>query len=221
MKVPERNNEIIASVGQRVNQERKARGLRLADLSTESGISVSMLSKFENGRITLNFRHMVEIARALNIPVRQLMGVAVPTAPSARKSFTQDGGGYFQQSDRLDFEILCDDLAHRHNIFWKVWVKSRTIEDYGQFSRHPGEEFILVLEGAIDLHTESYRPLRLNKGDSVHFDGTDAHAYIATSEVMPVLLMSNTVEEDLPQIVYPAARSSDIKPRIKSDKKAG
>jgi len=198
--VTEANSTIIASVGQRVNQERRAKGLRLSDLSRECGISAPTLSKFENGRISLNFRHLVEIARALNVPVNRFMATPTPTAPSGRRSVTRNGQGYMQRTDRIEFEILCDDLAHRHNIFWKARIHSRSLEEYGEFSSHPGEEFLLVLEGEIILHTATYKPLRMVKGDSIHFDGMSPHAYIAVSEEVPVLLISNTIEERFAQM---------------------
>lgn len=191
----ERSESILASVGQRVRQERQAKGLRLSDLSRESGISAPTLSKFENGLISLNFRHLLEIARVLNVPVNRFMG-AQASHPVGRRSVTPDGQGYMQTTGRIDFEILCDDLAHRHNIFWKARIKSRTLEEYGEYSSHPGEEFVLVLKGEILLHTATYKPLRMREGDSIQFDGMSPHAYIAVSEETPVLLISNTVEQN-------------------------
>jgi len=191
----QRGGSILALVGQRVRQERLAKGLRLADVGRDSGISVPTLSKFEKGHISLNFRHLVEIARALNVPVNRFMG-AQTSHPNGRRAITRDGQGYMQATHRVDFEILCDDLAHRHNIFWKARINSRSLEEYGEFSSHPGEEFILVLSGEILLHTATYKPLTLRAGDSIQFDGMSPHAYIAVSEATPVLLISNTVEQD-------------------------
>jgi len=198
--VNEPNKAMIASVGQRVRRERLAKGLRLSDLGKECGISTPTLSKFENGHISLNFRHLVEIARALNVPVSRFMSAPVTAPVTGRRAVTRNGEGLSQTTRRIDFEVLCDDLAQRHNVFWKARVKARSLEDYGEFSSHPGEEFILVLEGEILLHTLAYKPLHLGKGDSVHFDGMSPHAYIAVSEEVPVVLISNTVEDGMPGV---------------------
>lgn len=192
--VSEPNNAMIATVGQRVKRERLARGLRLADLGRESGISVPTLSKFENGRISLNFRHLVEIARVLNVPVSRFLSAPAAEPVAGRRSVTRNDEGLRQETGRIVFEVLCDDLAQRHNAFWKASIIARSLDDYGEFSSHPGEEFILVLEGEIQLHTQAYKPLHLRKGDSVHFDGMSPHAYIAVSEETPVILISNMVE---------------------------
>ena len=44
---------------------------------------------------------------------------------------------------------------------------------------HGGEEFVYVLSGAIEVHTEHYQPVRLEEGDSVYLDSTMAHTYAA------------------------------------------
>ena len=38
------------------------------------------------------------------------------------------------------------------------------------WSSHEGEEFILVLKGLVELHTEFYEPARLEAGDSAYID---------------------------------------------------
>jgi uncharacterized cupin superfamily protein len=45
--------------------------------------------------------------------------------------------------------------------------------------RHEGEEFLYILEGELELHTECYAPLILKAKESVYFDSRMGHAYIA------------------------------------------
>jgi len=191
------NGVAIASVGQRVKQERLARKLKLADVSRGCGISVPMLSKFENGRISLNFRHLLEIARVLNVPVNRFLNRPVESAITGRRSVTRAGEGMVQRSKGVEYRTLCDDLTDRSNAFWKATIHSRTLEEYGELSSHPGEEFILVLKGEMVLHSAAYKPLLLGQGDSVCFDGMVPHAYLAVSPEPPEVLMSNTIDRDM------------------------
>ena len=46
-----------------------------------------------------------------------------------------------------------------------------------------------MLEGVLELHTEFYAPVRLEKGDSIYFDSMMAHGYVAGSEA-PCRIMS-------------------------------
>ncbi len=59
---------------------------------------------------------------------------------------------------------------------------ARTIDEFGPLVRHEGEEFVYVLEGAIEVHTEFYAPTTLHQGDSIYIDSTMAHAYLAKAE---------------------------------------
>ncbi len=56
------------------------------------------------------------------------------------------------------------------------------MEEFGDWVRHPGEEFAYVLDGRVDFYTEYYAPLRLAPGDSVYFDSNMGHAYIAVGD---------------------------------------
>jgi uncharacterized cupin superfamily protein len=48
--------------------------------------------------------------------------------------------------------------------------------------RHEGEEFLYVIDGELELHTDCYAPLVLKAGESVYFDSRMGHAYIARGE---------------------------------------
>ena len=56
-------------------------------------------------------------------------------------------------------------------------IHSTDINEYGPYTRHPGEEFNYVLSGEVDFHTDVYAPVRLKVGDSVYFDAEMGHAH--------------------------------------------
>jgi quercetin dioxygenase-like cupin family protein len=58
-------------------------------------------------------------------------------------------------------------------------VKARSIEQFGAMIQHPGQEFLFVLEGAIDLYIEPDGPVRMHAGDSYYFDARSAHAAVS------------------------------------------
>jgi mannose-6-phosphate isomerase-like protein (cupin superfamily) len=57
-------------------------------------------------------------------------------------------------------------------------VHARTLEEFGELVRHPGEEFLMVIEGAIVVHTEFYTPVVLQAGESLYIDSNMGHAYL-------------------------------------------
>ncbi|QIB66337.1 helix-turn-helix domain-containing protein [Kineobactrum salinum] len=184
------------TLGKRLREYRKSHGLRLADLSEKLGMSVSAISKIENGKMSLNFSSVLRIAEELSLPIANLIGPEYDSLLGGRRAITRANEGHLFCHPRWDLETLCDDMIHKQNIFWRMRVKCRNVDDYGDFSAHPGEEFLYVLEGEMELHTELYKPVRLKQGDSICFDGMTPHAYIAVSETEPLVLMSNTVAQN-------------------------
>jgi len=182
------------TLGQRLREYRKLRNMTLIQLSKITKINTSTLSKIENGKVSLNFSTILKIAEDLEVPVANLIGPVEQAAPSGRRAITRNGLGHVHCGHRWDSETLCDDLIQKRNVFWKVTLKCRSLDEYGEFSSHLGEEFLCVLEGTMDLYTDIYKPVRLEKGDSIYFDSRTPHAYLAVSDPAPVVLMGNTVE---------------------------
>ena len=44
---------------------------------------------------------------------------------------------------------------------------------------HSGEEYIYVIEGRVEIHTEFYDPIVLEAGESIYIDSNMGHAYVA------------------------------------------
>ena len=99
---------------------------------------------------------------------------------------------------QLEFKVLHDDLPGQRNIFWQVQVKSHSLEQFGPLHSHPGEEFLYVLSGSMELLLEGEAPILLKAGDSAQFDSAIGHAYISRSRADARILMSNTIADDKP-----------------------
>jgi transcriptional regulator with XRE-family HTH domain len=184
------------TIAAKIREIRKSKGLTLEGLSEASGISVSQLSKIENGKARLTFDTALRFSGLFKVPVTAFL--SNPTAsPPARRSVTTAGNGIVHQTPGMRFEVLCNEFKEKRNVFWRVVVSARSIEECGGWRSHPGEEFVYVLEGTLDLHTEHYQPSRLNAGDSILFDAVMPHAYVAVGGKDAVLLMSNTVPADI------------------------
>lgn len=186
------------SVGTKIREARKEGNLTLRDLSERSGLSVSQLSKLENGKARLTVDVALIIAGVLHVPVASFLFRPKP-GMQARRSITRAGGGVMHHGNAMAFEVLCSDFRDKRNIFWRVTVTARSFEENGGWRSHSGEEFIHVLEGSLELHTIHYDPVNLQPGDSILFDAEMQHAYVAVGDGPVIMLMSNTVPgEGLP-----------------------
>ena len=58
-------------------------------------------------------------------------------------------------------------------------IRAKSVSEFGELVHHSGEEYIYVLEGRIEIHTEFYDPIVLEAGESIYIDSNMGHAYVA------------------------------------------
>jgi mannose-6-phosphate isomerase-like protein (cupin superfamily) len=80
------------------------------------------------------------------------------------------------------YELFATDLRQKRMVPMITTVNVRSPEEWGPLSRHDGEEWMYVLEGMIELHTEFYAPLVMKTGDSIYIDSGMGHAMVALSD---------------------------------------
>jgi transcriptional regulator with XRE-family HTH domain len=171
-----------AQPGAALKRLRTGRGLTLAEMSERTGFPISSLSKMENDKTALTLEKLLTLSDALEVDIGEMFNVSSTQAASdgaMRRSITRAGDGESIETPRGNYLYLAAELLHKKviPIFGEVFAND--ISTYGEFSQHEGEEFIYVLEGTLELHTEMYTPVILEVGDSVYFDSAMRHAYIA------------------------------------------
>ena len=167
-----------------IRDVRMAQGLSLRALSARAGLPYSTLSKLENGKMALTYDKLIRLAQALNVDIRDLLAEAAETAaPVAvgRRSITRAGEGLDADSEKHMHHYPAADLLGKMMIPIIIDVQARSVEELGGLVRHGGEEYLYVLSGSMELHSDLYAPLTLGPGDSVYFDSGMAHGYVRTS----------------------------------------
>ena len=171
------------SFGLHVRGLRKRANLTLSDLSVASGMSISAISKIENGQISPTFVNMMRLAEGLSMHIADLVTVDLqPQAPSARLAVTRKSEQVFTEADHYSFAALCGNLQRKRMKPMVTRVRPETIEDPVEKFSHDGEEFLYDLNGVILIRTEYYQPIRLEEGDSMYFDSTMPHCYVSGTE---------------------------------------
>jgi transcriptional regulator with XRE-family HTH domain len=162
-------------LARRVRALRGKSGMTLKELSVRSGISISALSKLENGQLSPTYENIVRLANGLAADITALFEDSVPAAVTGRRSITRKGAGVRCETANYDYEMLCTDLARKQMIPLLARVKANELKVFGPLIAHEGEEVIYVLSGKIVLHTEYYEPRLLEAGDCAYFDSTMRH----------------------------------------------
>jgi transcriptional regulator with XRE-family HTH domain len=180
----------LVELAQRLKTLRLDKRLTLEEVAEQTGLTRSWLSKVENFRVTPSLPALGQIARALNVPVAELVrGLDErPEIVVIRRDERQT-----VERDRGESQTVYQSLAFKR--------KGRRMDPFmltvpaGDVKREPlpheGEEFLIVVSGKIDFeyNGELYC---LEAGDSLYFDGNVKHRllnnYKKPAEVLCVFL---------------------------------
>lgn len=173
------------SLSESLRAVRKKCGLTLAELASRSGIPRTTLSKVENGKASLTYEKLVQVGDGLGVDIACLFGSPVDDqgafspVNARRRAVTRLTDVVSIESRNYVNSYLSLDILRRRGHPIISQVKSKTIEEFGEWVRHDGEEYAYVIEGEIVFCCEDYAPVRLMQGDSIYFDSAMGHAYLA------------------------------------------
>ncbi|GAA2884890.1 XRE family transcriptional regulator [Aminobacter niigataensis] len=171
------------NLGDCLRSLRKQHGWTLQDVSHLTGVAVSTLSKVENDQMSLTYDKLLQVCGGLGIHVTELLsGDSKQPSARTRRSVASPVNTLRQLTRNYDYFYLATDLVKKRMVPILAHARARTLEEFGPLTRHAGEEFLIVLKGEIELHTDQYAPVRLRAGESVYIDSTMGHAYLSIGE---------------------------------------
>ncbi|HEY2628668.1 MAG TPA: XRE family transcriptional regulator [Usitatibacter sp.] len=177
--------------GDTIRALRKKLGLTLNEVGLRTGMAVSTLSKIEKGRVSLSFDKLLSISKALGVDMAQLLEPAphhegASTGLRGRRVVQRAGEGQLVETRSYRQVYLATELLNKRMTPIVVELRASTMEEFreefGGLIVHPGEEFVYVISGELEFHSELYAPLRLAAGDSMYFDSEMGHAYLNVSD---------------------------------------
>jgi transcriptional regulator with XRE-family HTH domain len=169
-------------IGPKLRRLRLRKKIALVDLGKHTGLSASMLSQLENGKLIPTLPTLTRIAMVFEVGLEHFFG------KGSERTFS-----IVRASERLRFPDAPDSPAPGY--FFEVLAygsMEKTMSAYmAQFPRrdpkesrehfHEGSEFVHVLEGTLAINYQSKEHV-LEAGDSAYFDGSEPHSYIGQSE---------------------------------------
>jgi transcriptional regulator with XRE-family HTH domain len=213
------------TLGKLLRGMRSRNGWTLKEMSDRSGIPVSTLSKVEHDRLTLTYDKLQAATQRLGIRMSDLFADSpdAPEAPvTARRSIGRVDRSIQVTTPNYDYHYLCPELRRKRMIPILTTIRAKTVEEFGDLVRHSGEEYIYVLRGRIEVHSDFYEPEVLEEGESIYLDSQMGHAYIvaegcdealvlgicssADEGLMTSLMSLHAVEGDATIAQLPAAR---------------
>jgi len=171
---------------------RSRNGWTLKEMSAKSGIPVSTLSKVEHDRLTLSYDKLQQLSQRLSIRMSDLFAEDEENgAPrvTGRRSIGTIDQAVRVTTDNYDYHYLCTDLRQKRMIPIITRIRAHSASEFGDLVRHQGEEFIFVLEGEVEIHTEFYDPVALKTGQGIYLDSSMGHAYVVAEGYEEALVL--------------------------------
>lgn len=158
-------DDVLRGVGSRLRTLRSERGATLAELSTDTGISVSTLSRLESGGRRPTLELLLPLARAYGVALDDLVDAPAPADPRVHgRAFEHEGVTMVpltRQSGGL--QAYKQEFPPR----WPAQVPEQRV--------HDGYEWLYVLSGRLRLLL-GRRDFVLAAGEVVEFDTRVPHA---------------------------------------------
>lgn len=180
-------------IGRKIRQLRLKKKIALVDLGKHTGLSASMLSQLENGKLIPTLPTLARIAMVFDIGVDHFF---VDRKEKYRFSVVRAG-------DRLRFPETADAVQPAYFFECLAFgAQDKNLHPYlAEFSRraehemvdhaHTGTEFIFVLEGQLEIRYRDDNHL-LNPGDSAYFDASEQHSYRGVANSTRAVVVTST-----------------------------
>jgi len=167
-------NEILDAVGPRLKALRTRRGLTLAELSAETGISESTLSRLENGQRRPNLELLLPLSQAYDVPLDDLAGAPRAGDPRVHLRPIHRHGMTYVPLTRRPGGI------HAYKLL--IPGPSEPV-----LQTHNGYEWLFVMNGHLRLIVGP-RDLAVPSGEAAEFDATEPH-WLGSADGRPVELL--------------------------------
>jgi mannose-6-phosphate isomerase-like protein (cupin superfamily) len=191
-------------------------------MSQRTGIPLSTLAKVEHDRLTLTYDKLLQLSERLKIRMSDLFAQAsdAPEQPvPARRSIGRLDRAIRVNTRNYDYYYLCAELRRKRMIPVLTRIRAKSVSEFGELVHHAGEEYIYVLEGRVEIHTEFYDPIVLEAGESIYIDSSMGHAYVAAEgcEEASVLGVCSSAEEGLMESLMELHGGDDVPPQVPAE----
>jgi len=170
-------------IGDRIRRMREAQDLSRDQVCRMAGLSADRLQAFEEGREVPSIGVVIKLSRVLGSKVGGLLHGGAFASEELTVCRSNEVGVGFEQGDTeqgYTFRCLTRPGTPGHEMEPFLLTFDPTVTDARPLA-HDGQEFVYVLEGAIELSYEGKR-IRLEPGDSAYLDARRPHLFRGLGE---------------------------------------
>ena len=170
---------VVSAIGPKVREARQASGLSLQQLAARSEVSAAAIHKVERGDMVPTITTLLKLASALDRPIAHFVGDGTRPRPVAIH-LRGDGPRPTPPDWAPAARGVAGTLLAAPDERFRAGGVQATVEPGGGSGDtrplRPGEELVLVLEGALDVDVagEQYR---VDAGDTLHYPTDRPHEW--------------------------------------------
>jgi electron transfer flavoprotein alpha subunit len=156
------------SFGQRIKKLREDQKMSLADLAEKTGQPPEFIEQVESDSLIPPVSFLLQLSQALRIDPSNFL--------TDQEKMEIDGKrqeGYVKRTQNYSYRTLTPGAADKHLRSFMVTIEPREKHKMVEY-KHPGEEFIFVYKGELEL-TLGSKVFHLKQGETMHFDSETKH----------------------------------------------
>ncbi len=179
-------------VGEKIKKLRNEKSISIEELADRSGLAVLQIERIENNVDIPSLAPLIKIARVLGVRLGTFLDDQDETGPVVcRKTETTEAISFSNNAihsrKHMEYHSLSKSKADRH---MEPFIIDVMPTDDGDFvlSSHEGEEFIMVMEGVMEISYGKQTYL-LEEGDSIYYDSIVPH-HVHAFEGQPAKILA-------------------------------
>lgn len=158
--------------------------LTLADVASQTGLSVSFLSSLERGYSSASIATLQKLARLYKTNVLSFFA----DQENSRRIVRSGDRKVLKPNAGVEMDLLASGNQMMEPHLFRIAPGAGSGGSYS----HEGEEFIYVLQGKLEVWLDEVERYVLDPGDSLYFESTQAHRWQNLSAKETSILWVNT-----------------------------
>ena len=166
-------------VGEKIKSIRETKQISVSELAERTGLAEEQINRIENNVDIPSLAPLIKIARALGVRLGTFLddqdevGAVVCRKEELNNSTISFSNNAMNARTHMQYHSLSNSKADRHMEPFIIDIEATEETNY-ELSSHEGEEFIFVMEGAVEI-AYGKKTHVIEAGDSIYYDSIVPH----------------------------------------------
>lgn len=161
-------NQKSVSFGQRIKKLREDHKMSVVDLAEKTGQPLEFIEQVESDSLTPPVSFLLQLSNALQIDPSHFLTEQDKIQIDGKRQEV-----FIKRTQNYSYRTLTPGAADKHLRAFMVTIEPKEKHKMVEY-KHPGEEFIFVYKGELEL-TLGSKVFHLKQGETIHFDSETKH----------------------------------------------